>query len=118
MLPFAVAFALLPGQIAARLAIAGCLLAAALGLGFATSGRFRDRRLVQHGLPAVARTRTRKPTEDEILDAAEAARAAEAQAAEVPAPDAPAPTPAPVPAAPLAEADGGALSRRPPPREP
>jgi hypothetical protein len=80
MVPFAVAFALLPGQLAARLAIAACLLAAALGLGFATSGVFRDRRLVQHGFPPAgpSRRRPRRPTEDEILDALDAAAAADA----------------------------------------
>ena len=53
MLPFAVMFALLPGQISVRVTIVVFLLVAGIGLGFATSGYFRNRRLVQHGFPPV-----------------------------------------------------------------
>lgn len=53
MLPFAVIFALLPGGIAVRAATVGFLLVAGAGLGFATSGFFRNRRLEQHGFPPV-----------------------------------------------------------------
>ncbi|WP_250290171.1 DUF5313 family protein [Frankia sp. CiP1_Cm_nod1] len=53
MLPFAVMFALLPGRLNIRLTIAIVLLAIAVGLGFATAGYFRNRRLVQHGFPPV-----------------------------------------------------------------
>lgn len=53
MLPFAVVFALLPGDLGVRVTIVAFLLAAGIGLGFATSGFFRNRRLVQHGFPPV-----------------------------------------------------------------
>ncbi|WP_163547984.1 DUF5313 family protein [Candidatus Frankia nodulisporulans] len=53
LLPFAVVFALLPGQPAVRGIAVGLLLAAGLGLGFATSSYFRNRRLEQHGFPPV-----------------------------------------------------------------
>lgn len=51
--PFALVFALLPGRLEVRLTLAFFLLAAGLGMGFATSGYFRNRRLVQHGFPPV-----------------------------------------------------------------
>ncbi|WP_041938876.1 MULTISPECIES: DUF5313 family protein [Frankia] len=60
MLPFAVVFALLPGELAVRAATVAFLLVAGAGLGFATSGFFRNRRLEQHGLPPVI-----PPHEDE-----------------------------------------------------
>ncbi|MCM3887613.1 DUF5313 family protein [Frankia sp. R82] len=53
LLPFAVVFALLPGQPAVRGIAIGFLLVAGLGLGFATSSYFRNRRLEQHGFPPV-----------------------------------------------------------------
>jgi hypothetical protein len=53
MLPFAVIFALLPGELAIRGISVAFLLIAAVGLGFATSGYFRNRRLEQHGFPPV-----------------------------------------------------------------
>ncbi|EIV94014.1 DUF5313 family protein [Frankia sp. QA3] len=53
MLPFAVIFALLPGEAAVRAVTVAFLLVAAAGLGFATSGFFRNRRLEQHGFPPV-----------------------------------------------------------------
>lgn len=58
--PFALAFALLPGRLDVRLTLAFFLLAAGLGMGFATSGYFRNRRLVQHGFPPIL-----PPEEDE-----------------------------------------------------
>jgi hypothetical protein len=68
MLPFAIVFALLPGQLGIRLMLSSFLLVAALGVGFASSSHFRDRRLDQHGLPPVRR---REEDED---DAEEDAR--------------------------------------------
>ncbi|MBX6389272.1 MAG: DUF5313 family protein [Frankia sp.] len=53
MLPFAIVFALLPGQLGIRMMLVGFLLIASLGIGVATSGHFRNRRLVQHGFPPV-----------------------------------------------------------------
>ncbi|KQC38915.1 DUF5313 family protein [Frankia sp. ACN1ag] len=53
MLPFAVIFALLPGGAVVRAATVAFLLVAGAGLGFATSGFFRNRRLEQHGFPPV-----------------------------------------------------------------
>lgn len=80
MVPFAVVFAILPGQAVLRVTLVVFLLVAGLALGFATSGAFRDRRLRAHGLPVPRRSRL---SEDELLDAQEAAQAqaqAEAQA--------------------------------------
>jgi hypothetical protein len=51
--PFAVVFALLPGQLSVRLIIVVFLLLSGIGLGFGTSGYFRNHRLVQHGFPPV-----------------------------------------------------------------
>jgi Family of unknown function (DUF5313) len=53
MLPFVVVFALLPGQLSVRLIIVVFLLVSGIGLGFGTSGYFRNRRLVQHGFPPI-----------------------------------------------------------------
>ncbi|WP_018635420.1 DUF5313 family protein [Parafrankia elaeagni] len=53
MLPFAVVFALLPGQVSVRVTIVVFLLLSGVGLGFATSGYFRNRRLEQHNFPPV-----------------------------------------------------------------
>ncbi|KPM51386.1 hypothetical protein CcI49_15415 [Frankia sp. CcI49] len=53
MLPFAVVFALLPGQLSVRITIVVFLLLSGVGLGLATSGYFRNRRLEQHGFPPV-----------------------------------------------------------------
>ncbi|SNQ46393.1 conserved hypothetical protein [Frankia canadensis] len=53
MAPFAVIFALLPGAIAVRATVVAFLLVSGAGLGFATSGYFRNRRLEQHGFPPV-----------------------------------------------------------------
>jgi hypothetical protein len=50
-LPFAVIFLLLPGRINVRVSIAVFLLLVGVGMGYATSTYFRNRRLVQHGLP-------------------------------------------------------------------
>ncbi|KLL12081.1 MULTISPECIES: DUF5313 family protein [Protofrankia] len=71
MLPFAVMFALLPGRLNVRLTIAIVLLAIAVGLGFATAGYFRNRRLVQHGFPPVF-----PPEEDENTSPEDAGHAA------------------------------------------
>ncbi|CAO5148195.1 conserved hypothetical protein [Frankia sp. AiPs1] len=54
LLPFAVVFALLPGQPAVRAVAVGFILLAGLGLGFATGNYFRNRRLEQHGFPPVS----------------------------------------------------------------
>ncbi|MCK9902724.1 hypothetical protein CC117_25045 [Parafrankia colletiae] len=53
MLPFAVVFALLPGQVGVRVTIVVFLLLSGVGLGLATSGYFRNRRLEQHNFPPV-----------------------------------------------------------------
>ncbi|MCK9893850.1 DUF5313 family protein [Frankia sp. AgB32] len=53
MLPFALVFALMPGEIAVRALTVAFLLISGVGLGFATSGYFRNRRLEQHGFPPV-----------------------------------------------------------------
>ncbi|WP_239376630.1 DUF5313 family protein [Frankia sp. Cj5] len=63
MLPFAIMFALLPGRLEVRLTISIFLLVATVGLGFATAGHFRNRRLVQHGLAPVL-----PPEEDDGID--------------------------------------------------
>lgn len=49
--PFALMFLLLPGQFSIRLTASIFMLAAALGIGYATAGIFRNRRLTQHQLP-------------------------------------------------------------------
>jgi hypothetical protein len=53
MLPFALVFAFLPGQIEIRIFVIAFLLLSGIGLGFATSGFFRNHRLEQHGFPPV-----------------------------------------------------------------
>lgn len=50
-LPFMVIFLLLPGRISVRISIAVFLLLVGVGMGYGTSTYFRNRRLVQHGLP-------------------------------------------------------------------
>jgi hypothetical protein len=51
MLPFAVVFAILPAPSSVRVSIPLILLLCAIGMGYATSDAFRNRRLDQHGLP-------------------------------------------------------------------
>jgi hypothetical protein len=53
MLPFALVFALLPGQIGVRVTVVAFILVASVGLGIGTSSYFRNRRLVQHGFAPV-----------------------------------------------------------------
>ena len=60
MLPFVIAFGLLPGQPSLRISIVAFLALGAVFMGYATSGYFRNRRLEQAGLPPIA-----KPEEDE-----------------------------------------------------
>jgi hypothetical protein len=50
-LPFALVFLLLPGRIGVRVSIALFLVLVSVGMGYGTSTSFRNRRLVQHGLP-------------------------------------------------------------------
>ncbi|CAO5242606.1 DUF5313 family protein [Frankia sp. AgKG'84/4] len=52
-LPFALVFTLMPGEIEIRALTVAFLLISGVGLGFATSGYFRNRRLEQHGFPPV-----------------------------------------------------------------
>lgn len=59
MIPFAVVFALLPGEAGVRITIVVFLLLSGVLLGFASGGYFRNRRLEQHGFPPVF-----PPTED------------------------------------------------------
>jgi Family of unknown function (DUF5313) len=63
MVPFALVFLLLPGRLDVRTTMALLLLLTAAAAGFAAAGYFRDRRLVQHGLPPVVR-----PDEDDGAD--------------------------------------------------
>lgn len=51
MLPFAIAFALLPGTASVRVSIPLALLVVAIVMGYATSDTFRNRRLDQHAIP-------------------------------------------------------------------
>jgi Family of unknown function (DUF5313) len=51
--PFALVFLLLPGAMDARVTTAVLILATAVAVGFGGGGYFRNRRLVQHGLPPV-----------------------------------------------------------------
>lgn len=51
--PFALVFLLLPGRLAARVTLAVCIVVAAAVTGIVSAGFFRNRRLVQHGLPPV-----------------------------------------------------------------
>jgi hypothetical protein len=50
-LPFALIFLLLPGRISVRISIAVFLILISVAMGYGTSTSFRNRRLVQHGLP-------------------------------------------------------------------
>ena len=50
MLPFAVAFALLPGAASLRVSIPLALIVVAVVMGYATSDTFRNRRLAQYGI--------------------------------------------------------------------
>jgi hypothetical protein len=50
-LPFALIFLLLPGRISVRISIAVFLILVSVAMGYGTSTSFRNRRLVQHGLP-------------------------------------------------------------------
>lgn len=70
--PFAVVFLLLPGKIEARATMAICIVVAAAVTGVVSAGFFRNRRLVQHGLPPVVAAEE-DPERDEqpaALDAA------------------------------------------------
>jgi hypothetical protein len=51
MLPFAVAFAILPGRTSLRVSIPLALLVCAISMGYATSDTFRNRRLDQYDIP-------------------------------------------------------------------
>jgi hypothetical protein len=51
MLPFAVAFAILPGPASVRVSIPLGLIVIALVMGYATSESFRNRRLDVYGIP-------------------------------------------------------------------
>ena len=50
MLPFAIAFALLPGAASLRVSIPLAMLVATTAMGYATSDSFRNRRLAQYGI--------------------------------------------------------------------
>jgi hypothetical protein len=50
-LPFALVFLLLPGRPSVRVSIALFLVLVSVVMGYATGTTFRNRRLVQHGLP-------------------------------------------------------------------
>lgn len=73
---FAVIFAVLPGRLDIRLSIAGMLVLAGALMGAATSTRFRNRRLENHGFKAVPPPSNK---EDEYLDALEAQESAQAE---------------------------------------
>jgi hypothetical protein len=64
-MPFAIVFLLLPGRISVRISIAVFLLAVSLAMGYGTSTTFRNRRLVQHGLPIPV---PREEDEDDFPD--------------------------------------------------
>ncbi|WP_462203569.1 DUF5313 family protein [Frankia sp. CcWB3] len=64
MLPFALIFSLLPGEFGVRAVVVAFLLISGIGLGFATSGFFRNRRLEQHGFPPVFPTSDDEDKED------------------------------------------------------
>lgn len=55
MLPFVIAFAILPGTASLRLSLIAFLAIGAVVMGYSTSGYFRSRRLEQHGLPPIVR---------------------------------------------------------------
>jgi hypothetical protein len=61
-LPIALVFLLLPGRLEVRIGIPIFLLLVSVAMGYGTAGNFRNRRLVQHGLPVPV-----KPEEDEDL---------------------------------------------------
>ncbi len=65
MLPFAIAFAILPGNASVRVSIPLALLVVAIAMGYATSDTFRNRRLDQYGIPRP------KPVEEDDEDEAE-----------------------------------------------
>jgi hypothetical protein len=75
MLPFAIVFAVLPGQVGIRILLVSFLLLAAGGLGLATSGHFRNRRLVQHGFPPIFPAADEDERDDERRRAASPADA-------------------------------------------
>jgi hypothetical protein len=62
MLPFAIAFAILPGQASVRVSIPLALLVVSIAMGYATSDTFRNRRLDQYGIPRP------KPVEEDEED--------------------------------------------------
>jgi hypothetical protein len=62
-LPFALVFLLLPGRIGVRISIAVFLVLVSVAMGYGTSTSFRNRRLVQHGLPVPV---PREEDEDEL----------------------------------------------------
>jgi hypothetical protein len=61
-LPFALVFLILPGRLEVRIGIPVFLLLVSIGMGYGTASNFRNRRLVQHGLPVPV-----TPEEDEEL---------------------------------------------------
>jgi hypothetical protein len=61
-LPFALVFLFLPGRLEVRIGIPVFLLLVSVAMGYGTSTSFRNRRLVQHGLPVPV-----PPEEDEDL---------------------------------------------------
>jgi hypothetical protein len=63
MLPFAIAFAILPAATSVRVSIPLALLVCAIAMGYATSDTFRNRRLDQYGIP-----RPKPIEEDEDLE--------------------------------------------------
>ena len=65
MLPFAIAFAVLPGTASVRVSIPLALLVCAVAMGYATSDSFRNRRLDQYGIP---RPKSIEEDEDEDED--------------------------------------------------
>ena len=64
-LPFDVVFLLLPGRIGVRISIAVFLFLVSIAMGYGTSTNFRNRRLVQHGLPIPV---PREEDEDDFPD--------------------------------------------------
>ncbi len=55
MLPFVIAFALLPGEPQLRISLVAFLALGGVAMGYTTSGYFRNRRLEQHGFPPIER---------------------------------------------------------------
>jgi hypothetical protein len=71
MLPFAIAFAILPGNASVRVSIPLALLVVAIAMGYATSDSFRNRRLDQNGIPRpkpVEEDEDDEPTDDDDPD--------------------------------------------------